>query len=87
MKLEQLLPATETEKDCIWDIFRAEDRLWDIEAELLEDLRYYNNRIQAMGEPDTSADAALLNIYKSHLRRINGLLSRLPTQSGKTAYV
>ena len=86
MKLEQLLPPNETEKDNIWDIFRAEDRLWDIEAELLEDLRYYTNRIEAMGEPETTADTALLEIYKSHLRRINGLLSRLQTQTGKSAY-
>lgn len=85
MKLEQLLPATETERDNIWEVFRAEDRLWDIEAELLEDLRYYKSRIQTLGEPDTTADAALLNIYKSHLRRINSLLSRLPTQAGKTS--
>jgi len=87
MKLEQLLPATETERGNIWEVFRAEDRLWDIEAELLEDLRYYKSRIQSLGDPDTTADTALLNIYKSHLRRINGLLSRLPTQTAKTSCV
>ncbi len=86
MKLEQLLPANETDKACIWDVFRAEDRLWDIEAELLEDLRYYNSRVETMGEPDTTADMALLKIYKNHIRRIQGLLARLPSQHNKSAY-
>lgn len=78
MKLEKIMPSTETEKACIWDIFRAEDRLWDIEAELNEELRFYSNRIQSMGEPETNADAALVKIYRSHVQRINSLLARLP---------
>lgn len=85
MKLEQLMPTTETEKACIWDIFQAEDRLWDIEAELTEELCFYRNRIQALGEPGTVADAALAKIYKSHIQRINSLLARLPQQRPSTA--
>lgn len=86
MKLEQMLPTDETEKSCIWDVFRAEERLWDIEAELLEDLRYYNHRLETIGQPATTADQALLTIYKNHIRRIKGLLSRLPSQHDQSAY-
>jgi len=86
MKLEQQLLSTgKAEKACIWELFQAEERLWDIEAELLEDLHYYQGRIRSMGNPDTTADTALLNIYRNHLRRIQGLLSRLPSQHGRTA--
>lgn len=83
MKLEQMMPASELEKACIWDIFRAEDRLWDIEAELLNDLHYYERRAESLAQAATQADRALLTIYKSHIRRINGLLSRLPQQQAR----
>lgn len=80
MKLENLLPKTEAEKACIWDIFRAEDKLWDIESELLEDQRYYETRLKSIGTPDTAAEQALSTIYENHLRRIRSLLARLPQQ-------
>lgn len=80
MKLENLLPATEVERACIWDIFRAEDRLWDIESELLEDQHYYEGRLQSMGIPETAAERALSTIYQNHLHRIRSLLARLPQQ-------
>lgn len=85
MKLEQIMPASEHEKACIWDIFRAEDRLWDIEAELLNDLHYYEHRADALQRATTSADQALLAIYRSHIRRINGLLARLPQPRSRSA--
>lgn len=85
MKLEQMMPANEAEKACIWDIFRAEDRLWDIEAELLNDLHYYEHRASALARAASSADQALLAIYNSHIRRINGLLARLPQQESRSA--
>lgn len=85
MKLEQMLPATEHEKACIWDIFRAEDRLWDIEAELLNDLQYYEHRAASLVRAASHADQALLAIYQSHIRRINGLLARLPQQQPRQA--
>lgn len=80
MKLENLLPTTPAEKACIWDIFKAEDRLWDIETELLEDQHYYETRLRAIGTPDTAAERALSSIYRNHLSRIRTLLARLPQQ-------
>lgn len=77
MKLEQILPAA-AEKACIWDIFAAEERLWDIESELLEDQRYYENRLRAIGAPDSAAERTLAGVYKNHLQRIRGLLARVP---------
>lgn len=77
------MPASESEKACIWDLFQAEDRLWDIEAELTGELRYYHNRVAAMGKPETNADSALLRIYNSHIQRINSLLARLPQSSAR----
>lgn len=84
MEIDKIMPRDEHEKACIWDIFRAEDRLWDIEAELLNDLHYYENRAKALSQASTGADQALLTIYRNHIRRINGLLARLPQPAQAT---
>lgn len=78
MKEAKLKSETKTDKGCIWDLFRDENRLWDIEAELQQELRYYQNRLRALGQASAGAENALAHIYQGHMRRISNQLARMP---------
>lgn len=85
MKQTELKSEAKTEKACIWDLFREENRLWDIEAELQQELRYYQNRLRALGQANTGAEHTLANIYQGHMRRISSQLARMPQEHERAA--
>lgn len=77
MSVKELLSIDENEKALLWEIFHYEKMLDDNEALLMNDLKYYEERIRALGNAKSPIEIGLLTIYMKHIKNIRKLLLNL----------
>ena len=77
MSVHELLSIEENEKALLWEIFHYEKMLDDNEEMLLNDLKYYEERIRSLGNASTPIEIGLLTIYMKHIKNIRKLLLNL----------
>ena len=76
MNFNQLInEMSEEEKKILWNRFRYEERIDDLEANLLRDFQYYSNLARHIDETASAEDMVLSVLYKKHIKNIHHILN------------
>ena len=84
MSIDKFLNIDKKEKDRLWELFLYEKVLDDNEQMLLDDLRYYEERIRRIGSADTPVEVSLLKNYMEHIKNTRALLFSLQNNRKET---
>ena len=76
MDFNELINTVSAEdKKILWNRFRYEEQIDDMEANLLRDFQYYSNLVRHIDETASAEDMMLSILYKKHIKNIHHILN------------